>query len=117
MTTPSTTAFRPGDVVLVAFPFTDLSASKQRPAVVISSAAYNAAREDVIILAVTSRPARAGALGERAIEDWQAAGLLNASSLKPLVATVEQGTVRRRLGALGARDAAALREVLDEILF
>jgi hypothetical protein len=29
---PSTTAYRRGDIVLVLFPFTDLSASKRRPA-------------------------------------------------------------------------------------
>jgi mRNA interferase MazF len=30
-----------GDVILVPFPFTDLSTKKQRPAVMISSSRYN----------------------------------------------------------------------------
>lgn len=49
------TRFEYGDVVLVPFPFTDQSTSKKRPAVVVSSAAYNAERPDVIIIAVTSQ--------------------------------------------------------------
>lgn len=49
------TRFEYGDVVLVPFPFTDQSISKKRPAVVVSSAAYNAERPDVIIIAVTSQ--------------------------------------------------------------
>ncbi|MHB8744753.1 MAG: type II toxin-antitoxin system PemK/MazF family toxin [Sulfuricaulis sp.] len=53
------TSFEFGDVVLVPFPFTDQSAAKKRPAIVVSSQTYNSERPDVIIMAVTSqlRPA------------------------------------------------------------
>ncbi len=43
-----------GDVLLVPFPFTDQQGSKQRPAVVVSSCAYNANRPDVLMMAITS---------------------------------------------------------------
>lgn len=49
------TAFEFGDIVLVPFPFTDQSATKQRPAVVVSSSAYHRQRPDLIIMAVTSQ--------------------------------------------------------------
>ena len=52
---PRMTAFEFGDVVLVRFPFTDQSATKQRPAVVISSEAYHRARPDLVIMAITSQ--------------------------------------------------------------
>lgn len=41
-----------GDVVLVGFVFSDESGRKLRPAVVISSAAYNRAREELVVSAI-----------------------------------------------------------------
>ncbi len=38
-----------GDILLVPFPFTDQSHAKKRPAVVISSTAYNRERPDLIV--------------------------------------------------------------------
>ena len=52
---PSTTSFSQGDVVLVPFPFTDLTATKQRPAVVVSPDRLNIVRADVIVAAITSQ--------------------------------------------------------------
>jgi mRNA interferase MazF len=48
-------AYQFGDVVLVPFPFTDQSARKQRPGVVVSGLAYHRARCDVLLMPITSR--------------------------------------------------------------
>ncbi len=69
--------------MLVRFPFTDQRGGKQRPAVVISSAAYNQARLDIILMAVTSQIRAKVGFGEVAIQDWQSAGLLKPSAIKP----------------------------------
>lgn len=47
---------------------------------------------------------------------WKEAGLLKASVLKPVAATIERGLVLRKLGRLEEEDRRALRKVLDEIL-
>lgn len=52
---PSTTRYKCGDIVLVPFPFTDLSSSKRRPALVISPDAFNDRMEDVVVAAITSQ--------------------------------------------------------------
>jgi mRNA interferase MazF len=52
---PSTTRYKRGDIVLVPFPFTDLSSSKRRPALVISPDAFNDRMEDVVVAAITSQ--------------------------------------------------------------
>ena len=51
---PSTMAYRQGDIVLVSFPFTDLTSSKRRPALVLSPDSLNTAGEDLVLAAVTS---------------------------------------------------------------
>jgi len=53
-----------GDVILVPFPFTDQSTTKQRPAVVISSDRYQRERLDIIILAITSQVRTVFGFGE-----------------------------------------------------
>jgi hypothetical protein len=52
---PSTTRYRRGDIVLVSFPFTDLSSSKRRPALVISPDRFNDRLQDLVLVALTSR--------------------------------------------------------------
>jgi mRNA interferase MazF len=104
-----------GDIVLVPFPFADQTASKQRPAVVISTADYNASRPDIILMAVTSQLRASVAYGEVWLARWQDAGLLKPSAVKPVVATLEQNLILR-LGALGIADAKALLKSIDAII-
>jgi mRNA interferase MazF len=52
---PPTTRYRRGDIVLVSFPFTDLTSSKRRPALVISPNAFNDHGEDLVLVAITSQ--------------------------------------------------------------
>ena len=42
------------DIILIPFPFSDLSASKVRPALVVSNNRYNGQGHDVVVLAITS---------------------------------------------------------------
>ena len=108
--------FEFGDVVLVPFPFTSQTASKKRPAVVVSNRAYGATRPDVIVMAITSQLRQSRGLGETWVNAWRAAGLLKPSVIKPVFATLEQGLVIRRLGVLEADDQAALRRAIGEII-
>ena len=73
-----------GEVVLVPFPFTDQSGVKKRPAVIVSSASYNANRRDLIIMAITSQVRQPLGFGEALVSDWQTAGLIKPLVLKPV---------------------------------
>ena len=110
------TGYEFGDLVLVPFPFTDQSAVKRRPAVVISSAAYHRARPDILIIAVTSQQPSTLSVGEVQVQDWQGAGLLKPSVLKPVLTTIDPTLVLKRLGQLTPSDQTALRQALTTIL-
>ena len=105
-----------GDVVLFPFPFTSQTASKQRPAVVVSSFAYNRAKPDIVLMAVTSQFRPSATLGEVWLSDWQTAGLLKPSAVKPVFATLEQTLIIRQLGSLTSLDRATLKDAVDQIL-
>lgn len=105
-----------GDVVLVPFPFTDQSGAKKRPAVIVSSSGYNANRRDLIIMAITSQMRTPPGFGEALVADWQAAGLIKPSVLKPVFTTIEQGLVLRTMGALSTADLQTLREAIAQTI-
>lgn len=46
--------FKQGEIVIVPFPFSDLSGTKQRPVLIISNNDYNNTCEDVITCGITS---------------------------------------------------------------
>jgi mRNA interferase MazF len=112
----TTSRFGFGDVLLVPFPFTDQSGTKKRPAVVISSLAYNASRRDIVIMAITSQIRTPLGLGEAMVAHWQGAGLIKASVLKPVFTTIEQGLVLRVMGQLSAADILALRVIIGDVI-
>jgi mRNA interferase MazF len=50
------------------------------------------------------------------VTDWQGAGLLKPSVIKPIISTVEKGLVLKKLGSLQDSDLQGLQEVLRIIL-
>ncbi|MEQ7155526.1 type II toxin-antitoxin system PemK/MazF family toxin [Brevundimonas aurifodinae] len=105
-----------GDVVVVDFPFTDQSAAKRRPAVVISAANYNRQRPDVILLAITSKIDRALMEGDVLISDWRTAGLLKPSAFKLVIGTFSKASITGRLGHLGDADRTVLNQTVFQLL-
>ena len=113
---PPTTTYRFGDILLAPYPFSNLQGIKQRPAVVASSDSYNARRPDIIVAAVTSQVRATLLAGEVLISLWRQAGLLKPSVIKPVLATLEQALVIRKLGRLEPQDRQDLEGMLRAIL-
>lgn len=104
----------PFDVVVVPFPFTDREAERRRPALVVSSSAFNAAHDQSILAMITS----AGEvwLSDVAIRDWREAGLGVPCKVRLKLFTLDDALVLRRAGALSDRDAEAVRSSLARFL-
>lgn len=101
--TPPTTSCRRGDIVLVPFPFTDLSSAKQRPALVVSADGWNTAQSDVVLVALTSQVTGPRAPGDLVLSaaELQSGGLPKPSLVRTTkIFTMHQGLLRRTLGRL-----------------
>jgi mRNA-degrading endonuclease toxin of MazEF toxin-antitoxin module len=107
------TRYKPGDLVLVRFPFTDFSILKKRPALVLSSPKFTSQQGDVVLMALTSQPQRDTRLR---LAEWKAAGLPKPTWLKTVVGTLAVTLVIRRLGRLHVADqnlvGAAIRKMI-----
>ncbi|MDP2808773.1 MAG: hypothetical protein Q8O34_01345 [Rhodocyclaceae bacterium] len=67
-------------------------------------------------MAITSQVRQPLCFGETLINDWQAAGLIKPSVLKPVFTTIEQGLVVCTMGTLSAADLRALREAIGQVI-
>ena len=98
---PSTTSFSQGDVVLVPFPFTDLSAIKQRPALVLSPDRSNKVRPDLVVAAITSQIPPTLGDDEMLLSgnELKESGLPKPSIIKlSKIFTIHQGLIRKKIG-------------------
>lgn len=107
------TPYRPGDVVLVRFPFTDLITTKKRPAVIISPSDYALRYGDVAVLGLTSVPQAEEFL---ALRYWQTAGLLGPTWIKAAVFTVAESIIDKQIGVLHAEDDARIPKALSLLI-
>ncbi len=100
------------EVILVSYPFTNLSGAKVRPAVVVNTPHVS---QDVIIVPLTSR--LSGLLaGEFVLADWQQAGLNVPSAVKRGLYTAQDSLVVKSVGQLSHTDEAALEKSLRDWL-
>ncbi len=107
-------ALQRGDVVLVPFPFTDLSTTKTRPAVVVSIPDFELATESFIVAMITSTPQHSPY--DFGLADWKKARLLFPSWVRAKLVTLSPALVRYRPGRLSARDLQEVEKRLRRTL-
>jgi len=104
--------FSKPEVVLVRYPFSDLTSSKVRPAVVVNAPHSS---QDLFVVPLTSKTSGLLA-GEFILADWKLAGLNVETAVKRGIFTIKQTLVKKRVGKLSDVDAEQLEKTLREWL-
>ena len=90
-----------GEVVLISFPFTNLSITKVRPALIVSNDSFNKTRGDAIFLFITTKKYNTAfdLRINKTHPDFKATGLKTSSTFRvSKLMCLEQGLAKRLLG-------------------
>jgi mRNA interferase MazF len=102
--------FIKGDVVVVPFPFSDLSGTKRRPALVLADLPGN----DIILCQITSQHTKDSFAIPLTSKDFTAGSLPADSYIRPTrIFTADKNIITRKAGVL---KQAVLNKALDSII-
>ena len=109
-----------GDIVLIKFPFTDLSTTKVRPALVISSDKYNNKGEDAIFLYIssnTNNKQSTDLLIESSDKNFSSTGLKKSSLFRTdKLVILKKSLAARKLGTANSDILSKINIMLIDIL-
>jgi mRNA interferase MazF len=108
-------AFDQWAVIVVPFPFTDRSAVRRRPAVVVSRPEELGSLVGQSVLAMITSAAHRGWPLDVPIADLGTAGIPAPSVVRMKLFTLDDRFVQRQVGALAAADAAATATALGRL--
>ncbi len=111
--TKSTTTYKKWDIVLVPFPFTDMTTTKRRPALVVSPPVFNRG-EEIVIAFITSNLKVRTQLGDYIIENWSGAKLPKPSLIRMRFASLSKTIIVKKIGRLTEKDAGVFKDKLIE---
>jgi mRNA interferase MazF len=110
-----TLIYKQFEVVIVPFPFTDTTATKRRPALVLSdSAAFNTSVGRSVMAMITTATHSPWAL-DIPISDLSSTGLKVASIVRMKLFTIDHRLVVKRIGKLAESDRTAVEQVLKQL--
>jgi mRNA interferase MazF len=101
-------SYSKGEIVLVRYPFSDLSGSKVRPAIVVNP---RHASKDLFVIPLTSQTTRL-LTGEFVLSEWKNSGLNVASAVKRGVFTIHESLVVKSIGTISKSDAGKVDDSL-----
>ena len=111
------TSIEQRSLILIPFPYTDLSGAKKRPALVISSLDFNMKNEDVICCLITSNPEDKQHAIKITSKDMESGYLEFESKVKPhRLFTINKQLVYKVLGKLNLLKSKLVVEEINNII-
>lgn len=103
-------------IILVPFPFSDLSSSKKRPALVVSNAVFNKKNEDIVCCLITSNPEARNAV-KITNKDMEIGFLEFESMVKPYrLFTVSKSIIYKILGRLSIEKSHVVVAEIEKLV-
>lgn len=102
------------DVVVVPFPFTERTASKKRPALVISDVAFNQYLMKSVMAMITTTGHLPWLL-DVPIVDLAASGLKSPSLIRMKLFTIDDALVLKKIGTLAKSDREIVQHSLKQL--
>lgn len=100
------------DVVTVPFPFTDKTAAKKRPALVLSKSEYQCKTGHLILLMITTAN-NSSWYSDIQIADLNAAGLKTSSVIRFKMFSLDERLIIKKIGNLSDLDKEKVKEQLS----
>jgi mRNA interferase MazF len=102
-----------GDVVVVPFPFSDLSSVKKRSALVL----FVLSGDDIVLCQVTSKDKGDKLAIELGIDDFLEGGLARASYIRPgRIFTAEKSIVQYKAGSIKKEKSDQVKDLIVSLL-
>jgi mRNA interferase MazF len=109
-----------GDIVLTLFPFSDLTTSKCRPALVISNTRYNKNSRDIVLVAISSQIKNKSAydiLLSKGDSGFNKTGLKTDSLIKTdKIIHLEKKIIKKKLGSIDVKYKTHMNVELKKLL-
>ena len=111
------TSIEQRSIILIPFPYTDLSGAKKRPALVISTLDFNIKSEDTICCLITSNPEDRQYSIKITNRDMESGFLEFESKIKPYrIFTVNKKLIYKILGKLNLSTSKLVVEEINKII-
>jgi len=108
--------YKQGDILLIPFPYSDLSATKQRPVLVVSNSTYNSVNQDIIVVAITSNITSREYLVRITSEDLEEGNLRMESGIRTdKIYTLSGRIVNKKFGHLKPNRMLEVKQLIKKL--
>ncbi len=108
--------YKPGDIVIVPFPFIEKPVQKLRPALILSNNPDGKINKHLVLAMITSAK-RSSRESDIVLKEWHSAGLRVESIVRWKIFTIEAEIIKEKRGDLSTHDLEAVKAEFSKIFY